>query len=421
MRGAGRTSAGRTWAASTVRPAASGRWLTATVLGATLLATAALAGCNGGHAAAPAAAPPASHSASATPAAPATGPAKVVLQPAPGAQAAGPGGPISAAVTDGTLTSVALTNAQGHAVAGQLSADRRTWTASEELGYGKTYTWSGTAVGTDGHPAQLGGAFTTVTPRRQVSGQLNVGDGQTYGVAMPIALTFSSPVSDRAAVQRALTVTTSVPTEGLWAWLDDQTVHWRPKAYFQSGTTVTVNAKLYGVAFGGGAFGRSDVSANFTIGRSQVVQASTQTHHMIVLTNGVQTADYPASFGLDSDPGRNTHSGVHVVMSRSPTYFMSNPKYHYADVLVHWAVRISNNGEFVHAAPWSVAQQGKRNVSHGCVNLSPANALAYYNSVLPGDPVEITGSAIPLGPSDGDFYDWTMTWDQWRALSALPA
>ncbi|HYS34629.1 MAG TPA: L,D-transpeptidase, partial [Pseudonocardiaceae bacterium] len=85
------------------------------------------------------------------------------------------------------------------------------------------------------------------------------------------------------------------------------------------------------------------------------------------------------------------------------------------------AVRISNNGEFIHAAPWSVAQQGRVNVSHGCVNLSNANAIAYYNNVLVGDPVEITGSAIQLGAADGDYYDWTLTWAQWQAKSALAA
>jgi lipoprotein-anchoring transpeptidase ErfK/SrfK len=140
-----------------------------------------------------------------------------------------------------------------------------------------------------------------------------------------------------------------------------------------------------------------------------------------VLTNGKKTADYPASFGLDSDPGRVTNSGVHVVLSRSETHFMTNAKYGYVDLEVHWAVRLSNNGEFVHAAPWSVGQQGRVNVSHGCVNLSTANALAYYKSVLVGDPVEVTGSTQHLGASDGDYYDWTLSWAQWQAKSALSA
>lgn len=347
-------------------------------------------------------------------------PASVTTQPAAGTPDASPGSLVAASVANGKISAVTLTSSTGTQVSGQLSADHHTWTATEQLGYGRTYTWSGSALGQDGRAVPIGGAFTTVTPARQASGRLNVTDGQTYGIGEPIALTFSTPVKDEAAVQRALTVTTSVPTTGSWAWLDDQIVHWRPENYYQPGTQVTVAAKLYGVALAPGVYGKSDVSANFTIGRSQVVQANTQTHRMVVITNGVQTADYPASFGLDSDPGRVTHSGIHVVMSRSPTVFMTNPKYGYFNFEVHWAVRISNNGEFIHSAPWSVPQQGKVNVSHGCVNLSDANAIAYYNSILPGDPVEVTGSSVQLGASDGDYYDWTLSWAQWQAKSALP-
>jgi L,D-transpeptidase catalytic domain len=84
-------------------------------------------------------------------------------------------------------------------------------------------------------------------------------------------------------------------------------------------------------------------------------------------------------------------------------------------------VRISNNGEFLHAATWSVAQQGRANVSHGCVNLSPANAAAVFDAVLPGDPVEIIGSSRQLAARDGDYYDWTIPWSAWTAQSALPS
>jgi lipoprotein-anchoring transpeptidase ErfK/SrfK len=108
------------------------------------------------------------------------------------------------------------------------------------------------------------------------------------------------------------------------------------------------------------------------------------------------------------------------VMSKYPVYYMTNPKYHYKNVEARWAVRISNNGEFLHAAPWSVAQQGRTNVSHGCVNLSPANAAAVFDAVLPGDPVDIIGSPRQLAASDGDYYDWTIPWSAWTAKSALP-
>lgn len=140
---------------------------------------------------------------------------------------------------------------------------------------------------------------------------------------------------------------------------------------------------------------------------------------MVVYRDGEKVGEYPASFGLESDPGRVTRSGIHVVMSKHPTYFMNNPGYGYEDFEVQWAVRVSNNGEFVHSAPWSVGDQGRRNVSHGCINLAPDNAKEFYDSTMIGDPMEITGSSEELGPQDGMYYDWTYSWEEWTSLSAL--
>ncbi|MGH3897912.1 MAG: L,D-transpeptidase [Pseudonocardiaceae bacterium] len=346
--------------------------------------------------------------------------ARVVTQPSDGATGIIPTAPVRVSVSNGVLDAVALTNSEGKAVVGQFSPDKSIWTTTEPLGYAKTYRWSGTATGIDRQPRAIVGSFQTVVPERLISGQLNVADNATYGIAMPIALTFNFKVIDKAAVQKALSVHLSVPTEGSWAWLDDTRVHWRPKTYFAPNTRVSVTAKLYGLAMGDGTFGREDITSTFTIGRSYVLRGDTRTHRLLAYANGVQVADYPASYGLDSDPGRVTHSGTHVVLRKHPVYYMSNPKYHYRNVKAQWAVRISNNGEFIHAAPWSVNRQGKANVSHGCINLSTANAAAVFDAVLPGDPVEIIGSSRQLGHGDGDYYDWTIPWETWTAQSALP-
>ena len=351
---------------------------------------------------------------------PAAQAAKVTVAPANGTQDFAPGEPVQVSVADGTITSVTLTNPDGKQVQGQQSADKKSWNTTEQLGYGKTYTWSGQVTGADGKNVPISGSFTTVKPRRQVQASLNVGDGQTYGIAMPIALTFPSRVTDKASVEKALSVEATPKTVGSWAWMDgDTSVHWRPKEYYKPNTTVKVNAKIYGVKIGDGVYGKQDVSASFAIGRSQIVKGNTQEHTMQVIRDGQQIADYPVSYGLDSDPGRVTHSGVHVVMGKQATYAMSNPKYHYENVVVPWAVRISNNGEFIHGLAASVWAQGKKNISHGCLNLSPARAKEYYDGVLTGDPVEITGSTQQLGAKDGDYSDWTYSWADWQKLSAL--
>ena len=347
-------------------------------------------------------------------------PAKVTEIPGDTAQNVSPADPVQVTVADGAITDVHLVNDQGRAVGGLLSTDKHSWTATESLGYDRSYTWSGTALGADGKQVPLGGSFHTLKPARQISAQINVADNATVGVAEPIVLTFSSPVQDKASVERALTVQTSnATTGGSWAWLDDETVHYRTKDYWPANTKVTLLAKLYGTAFGNGAYGAEDLSTSFTVGRSLIMKGNTQTHHLQIFQDGAMIADYPASYGLDSDPGRVTNSGTHVVMSKSATFSMSNPKYHYENVVVPWAMRISNNGEFVHGYAGSIWAQGNTNVSHGCVNLAPANAKIVYDEVLVGDPVEITGSTQQLGAKDGDYYDWAVPWDQWLAKSAL--
>ncbi|WP_102143053.1 L,D-transpeptidase [Mycobacterium hubeiense] len=345
--------------------------------------------------------------------------ATIIASPAIGAAGVSPVVPVAITVVHGAIEQVALTNPDGKVVAGQLAGDRTSFRITEPLGYGKTYTWSGRVNGADGAAAPITGSFTTLTPARHVSARLNTGDGQTYGVAMPIALTFDVAVTDRAAVEQALSVQTSKPTEGAWAWLDDRTVHWRPKVYWQPDTAVTVTAKLYGVPFGENAYGADDLTAQFAIGRSQIARADTQTHRFTVIRDGEQVADYPASYGLDSDPERVTRGGTHVVMEKTPATLFSNPKFDYTDLPVQWAVRVSNNGEFIHSAPWSVWAQGTQNVSHGCVNLAPDDAIAYYQTAMTGDPVEVIGSTQPLSGADGDYYDWTLTWPEWTSKSAL--
>jgi lipoprotein-anchoring transpeptidase ErfK/SrfK len=386
------------------------------IAGIALAATLALAGCTGGGTGISVGPAPSANveRAAATPEA-----AAVTALPANGTADANPGAPVTMSVANGTIASIQLANPEGKAVAGKLSDDKRTWTATEVLGYGKSYTWSGSAASADGAQVPITGSFTTVKPKRTENGRLNVGDDKTYGIAMPIVLTFNNAVADKASVEKALKVETSVPTEGSWAWLSDSAVHYRPKEFWKPNTKVTITAKLYGTSFGNGVYGKQDVSSVFTIGRDQRVVGNTQTHRLVITRDGQPLHDFPASFGLESDPGRVTKSGMHVVMEKHDLKLMSSERYNYENIPINWAVRISNNGEFIHAYDKTIKDQGKRNVSHGCINLSSKNAKTYMDSALIGDPVEIVGSNQQLSSKDNDLYDWTLTWEQWQAKSAL--
>jgi lipoprotein-anchoring transpeptidase ErfK/SrfK len=162
----------------------------------------------------------------------------------------------------------------------------------------------------------------------------------------------------------------------------------------------------------------------FTIGDRHVSVADAATHQMVVFDGDQAVQRWPISAGSELFP---SHNGVHVVTELNREKIMDSSTFgvpvnspHGYRTKVEYAVRISNNGEFVHAAPWSVAQQGYANVSHGCINLSTERAAWFFNFSQPGDIVEIKNSIGPnLSAADGDIYDWTIPWDQWRAGSAL--
>lgn len=330
---------------------------------------------------------------------------------------------IGVAVRDGWFQRVALTNPAGKVLAGSFNRERTRYTVTEPLGYDSVYTWSGSMVGHDGNTVPVSGTITTVAPTVVIDGGFQLADGQTVGVAAPVILQFDGPIADKAAVERALTVVTEPPVEGSWAWLPDEVqgarVHWRSRDYFPAGTKVSVTAKLYGLPFGDGAYGAQDMSLDFTIGRRQVVRAEVSSHRIQVVRDEGVIMDFPCSYGQADQPRNITRNGIHVVSEKYADFYMSNPAAGYSNIHERWAVRISNNGEFIHANPASAGAQGNTNVTNGCINLSTDDAEQYFHSAIYGDPVEVTGSSIELSYADGDIWDWAVDWDTWVSMSAL--
>jgi lipoprotein-anchoring transpeptidase ErfK/SrfK len=347
----------------------------------------------------------------------------ITFKPANAATDVVPTTPVGLEVNNGWFQRVALTNPAGKVVAGAVNRDRTSFTTTEPLGYGIEYTWGGSVVGKDGKPVPLVGKFTTVTPQTQVNSQFQLADGQTVGVAAPIIVQFDASISDKAAVERALVVTTTPPVEGSWAWLPDEVggsrVHWRTRDYYPAGTKVHVDARLYGVPFGDGAFGAADSTLDFEIGRRQVVKAEASSHQIEVITDEGVILTLPCSYGEGDQPRNVTRSGVHVVTEKYEDFYMSNPAAGYSNVHERYAVRISNNGEFIHANPNSAGAQGNTNVTNGCINLSTEGAQQYFNTAMYGDPVEVSGTSIELSYSDGDIWDWAVDWDEWKSMSAV--
>ena len=355
--------------------------------------------------------------------------AVVTESPAFGDDEISPIEPVTITVAKGSIADLSVTNPEGAAVNGTLSADKSSWTLGEPLGYGRTYTVTGTAVGTDGRSVPIDGSYTTVTPVDEITTSISPGDGTVVGVAAPVIVHLGYEPVDRALIESSMKITTTPAVEGSWAWIQHDgdewpSLDWRPKSYWPAGTVVHVESNIYGLDFGGGYYGGDNVTSDFTIGRNQVVLADANAHNIVVQQDGVTVATYDASYGSGDDigdPNRVTRSGIHVVSDKQETTKMSNPAYGYTDITEHWAVRISNNGEFIHQNQDTVGDQGVDNVSHGCINLSAESAEAYFKSAIYGDPVEVTGTSVPLSAADGDVYDWAYTWEEWQAKSALGA
>lgn len=326
--------------------------------------------------------------------------------------------PITVTAADGKLEQVTMTNPEGEAVPGELAADGTSWRATVPLGYAKRYTINATAKGADNRAVTKTSSFTTVEPRTLTYPSMNPLDGEVVGVGQPLAIYFDEPIADKQAAEEAITVTTDPPVQGAFYWFSDREVHWRPPQFWAPGTTVRTDIKIYGKDLGNGVYGQEDRTATFTIGDAVVARADGATHQMTVEINGAVVRTMPISMGDQQFPSNN---GIHVVTERHATKTMDSTTFGLGlgeggyVTPVKWATRISNGGEFVHSAPWSVGDQGHRNVSHGCINLSPENAKWFYDTVKKGDVVINTNTGGPdLQPWDG-FGDWQIPWSQWVA------
>ncbi|WP_233491171.1 Ig-like domain-containing protein [Blastococcus sp. TBT05-19] len=364
-------------------------------------------------------------------------PATVELAVADGSVDVSPVVPLEIAVDGGELSEVTVTDGQGAPVPGALapaaeeepatdegSPAAQVWTPEAPLAYGTSYTLTASATNDDDEATTATSTFTTVTPETVSTPSIGPLDGQTVGVGMPIRVYFEEAVADKAAVESRLKVTSTTPTDGVWSWLNDSEVHFRPSQYWPENIDVTLDAELYGVNFGEGVWGEKNRSVSFSIGERHVSIADAASHTMEVYDGDQLVQTFPMSAGGPDFPSRN---GPHVVTELNRDRIMDSSTYgtpvdspNGYRTPVEYAVRLSNNGEFVHAAPWSVAQQGRENVSHGCINLSTERAAWFFNFSQPGDVVEIRNSEGPdLSAADGDIYDWAVSWEEWQAGSAL--
>jgi lipoprotein-anchoring transpeptidase ErfK/SrfK len=224
-------------------------------------------------------------------------------------------------------------------------------------------------------------SMAAIAPQNATTGVASIqpANGEVVGVAHPVIVTFSGPVIDRAAAERAIKITSPNHTTGQFNWVQNNVVQWKPDSYWPAHSHVGVQIHA--------------LSTGFDTGDKVSAVASISQHTFTVSINDEVVRTMPASMGK---PSRPTPIGDYTALSKERTVRMdsrtigiplSSPEGY--DIVASYAVRVTSSGVYVHSAPWSVDSQGYANVSHGCINLSPDNAAWYFDTVRIGDPISV--------------------------------
>ncbi|MFI1354102.1 Ig-like domain-containing protein [Streptomyces sp. NPDC020898] len=363
-----------------------------------------------------------------------TSEAQIKITPGDGSSNASINNAAQVVVTKGTLSSVEMTTADGTAVAGEISADKTSWKPSAQLERATTYKVTATAADANGRAAHENASFTTVAAANSFVGYFTPEDGSTVGVGMPVSINFDKAITEKAAVQKAVTVSSTSGQEVVCHWFNDTRMDCRPDDYWQEDSTVTLKLALDGVEGASGVFGVQQKTVTFKIGRNQVSIVDAKTKTMKVTQDGKVVKTIPISSG---SPENKTYEGKMVMSEMFKETRMNGATVGFTDddgkgeydiKDVPHAIRLTTSGTFVHGNYWSSdGTFGSANVSHGCVGLNDTKGANdkgsegywfYTNSII-GDVVDVrnTGDKT-VDPSNG-LNGWNMNWADWKAGSAV--
>jgi lipoprotein-anchoring transpeptidase ErfK/SrfK len=352
----------------------------------------------------------------------ATATTTITFEPVSSSTDVRPDAPVSVVAKGGTLTAVAVVDSKGRAVDGVLDPTKTRWTAGSPLLIAEHYRVTANAIDGAGTALERTAFFATMKPKSTLKTSISPLSGSIVGVGMPIIVRFNKTVADRAAVEAGLVVTSSKPADGAWSWISDTEVHYRPQHYWPAHDKITLDVRLRGVQAAKKLWSLENRSVTFETPASMVSTVDVARHTLTVRRNGEVARVVPITSGK---PGFLTRNGIKVVLEKNVLKVMDSatigipkgdPDYYKLDV--PYALRVTWSGEFVHAAPWSTANQGLANVSHGCVGMSMSNAIWLFNLSHVGDVIKVVNSPRTLEPGNG-YTDWNVPWQTWLKGSAL--
>ncbi|KUL47925.1 MULTISPECIES: L,D-transpeptidase [unclassified Streptomyces] len=360
--------------------------------------------------------------------------AQIKIAPKNGSDNAGINSSATVTVSKGTLTDVTMEAADGTAVAGQISADKKSWKPGKQLERATKYKISATATDSEGRKAHENSAFTTVSQANSFIGNFTPEDGSTVGVGMPVSINFDKGITDKKAVQSAIKVSSDSGQEIVGHWFGNNRLDFRPEDYWKGNSTVTLKLNLDGVEGADGVYGVQQKTVQFKIGRNQVSIVDAKTKTMKVTRDGKVVKTIPISAG---SPENKTYNGKMVISEKFKETRMDGATVGFKDgdgkgeydiKDVPHAMRLSSSGTFIHGNYWgSSSIFGNANTSHGCIGLQDAKGANdkstpgswFYENTITGDVVDVRNTGDKTIAPDNGLNGWNMDWAQWKAGSAV--
>lgn len=362
-----------------------------------------------------------------------TSEAEIKISPKDGSDNASINNAAKVTVSKGTLTDVKMTTSDGTDVAGQISADKKSWKPTNQLERLTTYKIAAEAKDSDGRVAHENGSFSTVSPANSFIGNFTPEDGSTVGVGMPVSINFDKAITNKADVQSHITVSSSSGQEVVGHWFSANRLDFRPEDYWTGGSTVTLKLDLDGVEGADGVTGVQQKTVTFKIGRNQVSTVDAKTKTMTVTRDGKTVKTIPISAG---SPDNKTYEGQMVISEKFKETRMNGATVGFTDddgkgeydiKDVPHAMRLSNSGTFIHGNYWGAKSIfGSVNTSHGCVGLSDAKGANdsstpgawFYDNSMVGDVVIVKNTGDKTVQPDNGLNGWNLSWSAWKAGSA---
>ncbi|WP_065847661.1 L,D-transpeptidase family protein, partial [Streptomyces mutomycini] len=238
------------------------------------------------------------------------------IAPEDGAENVGADSRLEVTVPDGRLERVKVTriqDAEHQEVPGSIAKDGRSWAPRDSgyrLGLAGKYSVEAVAVDGDGHRSARSTTFTTLVPKDRFIGYFKPENRSTVGTGMIVSFDFNRPVTRRAAVERAIRITTEPEVEVVGHWFGKDRLDFRPAAYWKPGTEVTVDVGLRDVEGSPGVYGSQRKKITFEVGRSQTSVVDARAHTMEVRRDGEVVSTVPITAGAAKT---TTYNGRMVV------------------------------------------------------------------------------------------------------------